>query len=75
MTADETLDLRGLKCPLPALLARRVLLHAAPGSVIEVLCDDPLCHIDLPHMCRQESIEILAEERSDLLTRLVLRRS
>lgn len=74
MTADETLDLRGLKCPLPALMTRRALLRAAPGRIFEVLCDDPLCHIDLPHLCRQENFEILSEARNESVTRLVVRR-
>jgi tRNA 2-thiouridine synthesizing protein A len=50
----ETLDLRGLKCPLPALLARRAMARLAPGTSIMVLADDPLARIDIPHMCHEE---------------------
>ncbi|MDR3527253.1 MAG: sulfurtransferase TusA family protein [Rhizomicrobium sp.] len=71
---SESLDLRGLKCPLPALLTRRALRAAAAGTVFEVLCDDPLCGIDIPHMCREEKIEIVDEKRDGRLTRLWLRR-
>lgn len=50
--ADEgILDLRGLKCPLPALLARKALAKAPPGTVLTVLADDPLAAVDIPHMC------------------------
>jgi tRNA 2-thiouridine synthesizing protein A len=69
-----TLDLRGLKCPLPALLARRALARAQPGASIEVLADDPLAAIDVPHMCRQEGYDVLDVERQSALTRLLLRR-
>ncbi len=72
--ADETLDLRGLKCPLPALLAKRAIVRTAYGNVIAVICDDPLAHIDVPHMCRQENIEVLAQERDGDVVRLWLRR-
>jgi tRNA 2-thiouridine synthesizing protein A len=72
--ADETLDLKGLKCPLPALLSKRALKRSARGSIIEVVCDDPLAAIDVPHMCRHENIEVLAMERNGDLTRLLLRR-
>ena len=48
---DETLDLRGLKCPLPALLAQKALALAAPGALLTVLADDPLAVVDIPHMC------------------------
>jgi tRNA 2-thiouridine synthesizing protein A len=71
---SDTLDLKGLKCPLPAMLARRALLRAAPGTVIAVEADDPLAHIDIPHMCRAENIEVLSVQRADDTVTLVLRK-
>jgi tRNA 2-thiouridine synthesizing protein A len=54
MAEDDVLDLRGLKCPLPALLAKKALAVAAPSSVLVVLADDPLAVLDIPHMCHAE---------------------
>ena len=51
---DETLDLRGLKCPLPALLAKKALAGLAPGSILTVVADDPMSVVDIPHMCHGE---------------------
>ena len=51
---DESLDLRGLKCPLPALLAKKALARLAPGSVLTVIADDPMSVVDIPHMCHAE---------------------
>lgn len=51
---DEVLDLRGLKCPLPALLAKKALARLAPGSVLMVIADDPMSVVDIPHMCHGE---------------------
>jgi tRNA 2-thiouridine synthesizing protein A len=48
---DETLDLRGLKCPLPALLAKKALARLSPGSILTVVADDPMSVVDIPHMC------------------------
>lgn len=73
--ADETLDLKGLKCPLPALMAKRAIVRSAYGSIVEIICDDPLAHIDVPHMCRQENIEILQQSREGDVVRLWLRRA
>jgi tRNA 2-thiouridine synthesizing protein A len=73
--ADETLDLRGLKCPLPALFAKRTLVRNAYGRVIEVVCDDPMAFIDVPHMCRQENFEVLSETREGAVVRLWLRKA
>jgi len=44
------LDLRGLKCPLPALRTRKVLRRLPPGSLLVVECTDPLSVIDIPHL-------------------------
>ncbi len=61
---DETLDLTGLKCPLPALMARKALGKLAPGAVISVLTSDPLAVVDIPHMCGEEghSVEIITRQ-------------
>lgn len=53
-TMPLRLDLRGLKCPLPTLHARRALERAVPGAVIVVECTDPMAAIDIPHMARQD---------------------
>ncbi len=55
---DEELDLRNLKCPLPALLAKKALAKAAPGAMIVVLADDPLAVVDIPHMCHGERHDV-----------------
>jgi len=68
------LDLCGLKCPLPALMARRALLHAGPGALIEVVADDPLADLDIPHMCAEEGFEVLSLPRQGQISRFVLRR-
>lgn len=51
---DETLDLRGLKCPLPAMMARRALARLPSAARITVLASDPLAVVDIPHMCGEE---------------------
>jgi tRNA 2-thiouridine synthesizing protein A len=51
---DEALDLRGLKCPLPAMLAKKALAKLAPGARLTVLADDPMAVVDIPHMCHGE---------------------
>jgi len=47
------LDLKGLKCPLPALYTRRALERATPGTRFEVVCTDPMAVIDIPHLVQQ----------------------
>ena len=65
---DITLDLRGLKCPLPALRTRKALAQLTSGDVATVECTDPLAAIDIPHLVAQCG-DLLEEQsrRSDVL--------
>jgi tRNA 2-thiouridine synthesizing protein A len=71
---SEPLDLRGLKCPLPALMTRRALLRADAGAVLDVLADDPLAAIDIPHMCAQEGFAVLSVRRKSDVVYLKLQK-
>ncbi len=51
--ADVVLNLRGLKCPLPALRARKALSRMVAGDRLVVECTDPLSAIDIPHLVRE----------------------
>jgi tRNA 2-thiouridine synthesizing protein A len=50
---EKTLNLRGLKCPLPALRTRKALTGMATGAVLVVECTDPLASIDIPNLLNQ----------------------
>lgn len=69
---DDVLDLRGLKCPLPALFARRAILRAAERTSITVVADDPLAAVDIPHMCHQEQFEVVSLERNGAESRITI---
>ena len=56
------LNLRGLKCPLPALKTRKALRAMAPGDLLLVTCTDPLAAIDIPNLMR-ETRDVLEEQR------------
>lgn len=62
-SAGEPLDLRGLKCPLPVLIAKRHLRALAPGSELTVIADDPMAAVDVPHMCHQEGFAVVQTTR------------
>lgn len=70
---DETLDLRGLKCPLPALMTRRALARLPRGTLLTVTADDPLAAVDIPHMCHQEGHAVESVTRQDDHVRFELR--
>jgi tRNA 2-thiouridine synthesizing protein A len=68
------LDLRGLRCPLPALKTAVRLKRMAPGADLEVLADDPLAALDLAHLCNADGHVLLAAEAADGHVRFRLRR-
>jgi tRNA 2-thiouridine synthesizing protein A len=51
--SERRLDLRGLKCPLPAMRVRKALSSVKSGDVIVVECTDTLAAIDIPNLLRQ----------------------
>jgi tRNA 2-thiouridine synthesizing protein A len=50
---EKNLNLRGLKCPLPALRTRKALASLAVGDLLVVECTDPLAAIDIPNLLNQ----------------------
>lgn len=66
---EKILDLRGLKCPLPALRARKALADLAAGDLLTLECTDPLTEIDIPHLLRETGDTLENKStRADLLT-------
>ena len=51
--AEKTIDLRGLKCPLPALRTKKALSGMPAGGILIVECTDPLASLDIPNLLRQ----------------------
>ena len=56
--AEKILNLRGLKCPLPALRARKALSSMASGDLLVLECTDPLTTIDIPNLVRETGDKI-----------------
>ena len=63
--SETTLDLNGLKCPLPALKTRKALTRLRPGEELVVECTDPLSSIDIPNMLRETGDQLLDSRRAD----------
>jgi tRNA 2-thiouridine synthesizing protein A len=70
--ADTTLNLRGLKCPLPALRARKALTKMPAGDLLIVECTDPLAELDIPNLVREtgDALEGSSKEGDVLVFRI-----
>ena len=64
-TGEETLDARGLACPLPVLKARKALAALPVGARLAVEATDPVAAIDIPHFCAEQGHILVACETSD----------
>lgn len=53
------LDLRGLKCPLPVLKAKKAMRALNSGDQIWLETTDPLAVIDVPVFCNEDGHELL----------------
>ena len=75
MTKDETIDARGLLCPLPVLRLRKRLKPLAKGARIELLADDPAAVIDVPHFCAESGNILIETREADLYQVYVIERA
>ena len=56
----RTLDVRGLRCPIPLIRARAALPSLAPGDALVVLATDPEAPIDLAALAADERLGFTA---------------
>jgi len=67
------LDTRGLKCPLPVLKARKRLKNMDKGEQLQLLADDPMAAIDVPHFCAESGYRLVGQHaESNETTRYVI---
>jgi tRNA 2-thiouridine synthesizing protein A len=70
---EETLDARGLACPLPAIKARRALAGVPPGGALVVLATDPEAPIDVAAVAADAGCSFAVREQAGAW-RMTLRR-
>jgi len=58
-TATETLDARGLNCPLPILRAKKAIAGLGAGEILEIIATDPGSVKDFEAFCNQTGNELL----------------
>lgn len=65
MDVDQTLDARGLTCPLPLLKAKQALNKLDAGLVLRVVCTDAGSVRDFEVFARQSGNELLKQVSED----------
>lgn len=68
----KVIDARGHRCPTPTLKLGRALREAAPGARLELIADDPMARIDVPHFLAEagHALDSVAEDGPALRFRI-----
>lgn len=61
----KKLDVRGAKCPIPIVKAKREIDAMAPGEILEVHATDPGSVPDFQGWARMAKTAILKEQRTE----------
>ena len=72
--ADQTLDAKGLNCPLPILKAKKAIMTLPPGGTLVVLATDPGAVKDFAAYRRTTGHELIEQTTEGNVFRFVLRR-
>jgi tRNA 2-thiouridine synthesizing protein A len=71
--ADQTLDAKGLNCPLPILKAKKALATLPPGGTLKVLATDPGAVKDFQAFARTTGHELIESTTEGNVFRFVLK--
>ena len=72
--ADETLDARGLSCPMPVLKTKKAMDNLESGQVLEILSTDPGTRNDLPSWTKRTGNEFLGEKQDEGFIRYYIKK-
>jgi tRNA 2-thiouridine synthesizing protein A len=70
----ETIDTRGLRCPLPVLKARKRLKSLEDGTELTLIADDPAAIIDVPHFCAEQGHMLESQSQEDGVLTFVIQK-
>ena len=72
---DQTLDAKGLNCPLPVLRTKVMLNRMQSGQVLHVEATDPHATVDFQAYCARTGHEILSISESGGVITFLIRRA
>ena len=70
----QTLDTKGLNCPMPVMKTKKAMKALGSGDTLEVESTDPGSVRDLEAFCRATGNEVLESVEDDGVFRFLLRK-
>ncbi|MBT7942011.1 MAG: sulfurtransferase TusA family protein [Alphaproteobacteria bacterium] len=74
MEATNTLDTKGMNCPLPILKAKKALKDLSAGDVLEVIATDPGSVKDFDSFCRTTGNELVETNDTDGVYKFMIKK-
>ena len=62
---DQTLDCKGLSCPMPIMKLAKTMKQMESGKILELLATDPGSKPDVPAWCNKTGNELLETAEED----------
>ena len=75
VSVDQTLDCKGLSCPMPILKLAKEMKSMESGKVLELLGTDPGSKSDVPKWCEKTGNELLGQEEDGGVYKFYIRKS
>ena len=73
--AEKTMNLRGLKCPLPTLRTKKALSALKRGDLLVVECTDPMTAIDIPTLLNQTGDKLEGQSKAKKVLTFKIRKT
>jgi len=73
--ATETLDTKGLNCPLPILKTKKAIKGLNSGDTLEVLATDPGSVKDFDAFCKSTGNELVESGETDGVYSFLIKKS
>ena len=75
LTVEQTLDARGLKCPMPVVKTSQEIKTVDVDGILEVLATDPGSMMDIIAWCKSTGNELLEKGQDDGVFKFYIRRT
>ncbi|MCK4980358.1 MAG: sulfurtransferase TusA family protein [Candidatus Delongbacteria bacterium] len=75
MDFDQSLDCKGLSCPMPIIKLSKAMKGLESGKVLQMIGTDPGSKTDIPAWCEKTGNEFLSMEEADGETKFYIKKS
>ncbi len=75
MDFDQSLNCKGLSCPMPIIKLSKAIKKMESGQVLEMIGTDPGSKTDIPAWCEKTGNEFLSMEEADGESKFYIKKS